>query len=282
MQIITHRGLEPRNKNFPYLESTREAFLDQLSRGYGLEFDPNFTSDGVCFVFHDGTLKRATEGADNRPTTEVRWDEIQASSFAKKWTIMTFEELISAIDQTRKPGEYSALHLKYKFQKKEYVNAIIALMKKHPGIEEKIYIFDASIETAEYIKWQFPEVKIFPSVAHAYDIKRYNECVGGTLLSVEEVLANIGLFAWVWLDEWDRIDEWGGDKMFYTSEVLDIFRKANLQIGLVTPELHGTSPGLLGGEAHQDAKDIEAWKTRMKQILALKPDYICTDYLDLV
>lgn len=61
MQIITHRGLEPRNPKFPFLESTKEAFFDHLSRGYGIEFDPNFTNDGVCFVFHDGTLKRATE-----------------------------------------------------------------------------------------------------------------------------------------------------------------------------------------------------------------------------
>jgi hypothetical protein len=91
---------------------------------------------------------------------------------------MTFEDLLSVIDASRKFGEYSALHLKYKFQKKKYIDTIIALMKRHPGIEEKIYIFDANIETAQYIKSQFPAVKIFPSVAHPYDIKRYNECVG--------------------------------------------------------------------------------------------------------
>ncbi len=104
---------------------------------------------------------------------------------------MTFDDLLNTIDARRQIGEYSALHLKYKFQQKKYIDSIIYSMKRHPSIEEKIYIFDASIETAEYIKSLIPAIKIFPSVAHPYDIKRYNECVGGTLLSVEEVLDNI-------------------------------------------------------------------------------------------
>ncbi len=84
MQILTHRGLEPRNPNFRFLESTQEAFENHLSRGFGLEFDPNFSCDEVCFVFHDDTLNRATEGVDTRATTDVTWDEIQISKFAKK------------------------------------------------------------------------------------------------------------------------------------------------------------------------------------------------------
>lgn len=99
-------------------------------------------------------------------------------------------------------------------------------MKKYPGIEEKIYIFDASIETAKHIKGQFSEVKIFPSVAHPYDIERYNQAVGGTLLSLKEVLENRDVFSGVWLDEWDRSGENGGEKMFYTEEIFAIFRNA--------------------------------------------------------
>lgn len=45
-QIITHRGLEPDRPGF-FSESSFEAFADQLARGFGgIEFDPNFTSDG--------------------------------------------------------------------------------------------------------------------------------------------------------------------------------------------------------------------------------------------
>ena len=50
------------------------------------------------------------------------------------------------------------------------------------------------------------------------------------------------------------------------------------KIALVTPELHGTSPGLYGGESHKDAKDKETLFKRIKEILSLKPDAVCTDY----
>ena len=55
-------------------------------------------------------------------------------------------------------------------------------------------------------------------------------------------------------------------------------KDAGLSISLVTPELHATSPGLLGGEAHPDAQSRERFFERIGEIIALKPDWICTDY----
>ena len=46
----------------------------------------------------------------------------------------------------------------------------------------------------------------------------------------------------------------------------------------MTPELHGTSPGLLGGESHKHAANTEVLFERMREILSLEPDAICTDY----
>ena len=82
----------------------------------------------------------------------------------------------------------------------------------------------------------------------------------------------------MWLDEWDLSDKAGGTKQFYTREVFQTFKNAGLLIGLVTPELHGTSPGLLGGEAHPDSKPLEQLLERIQTIIALGPDIICTDY----
>ena len=66
--IITHRGLEPSNPSF-WPESSYEAFEDQLKRGFGIEFDPNFCKDGIV-VSHDSTLKRITN--DKKKKCEKR------------------------------------------------------------------------------------------------------------------------------------------------------------------------------------------------------------------
>ena len=281
MQILTHRGLEPLNPTFLFSESTKEAFQNHLERWFWLEFDVNFTKDGVCFVFHDSTLKRITNGRDIRDTKDIPWDDIQ-SSISKNGTLLTFDDLLLLIDTNRSEWEYSALHLKSKFQNQQQIDSILWSIKKHPWIEKKLFLFDIKLETARYIKSVFPELELFPSVAHAYDIKRYNECTGYTLLSIWDVLDNVWLFSWVWLDEWDKIDENGGIKALYTKEVFSLFRSKWLKIWLVTPELHATSPWLLWSEAHEDAKDIELWKTRMSEVLSLSPDFVCTDYIQLI
>ena len=65
-----------------------------------------------------------------------------------------------------------------------------------------------------------------------------------------------------------------------TSKIDTIYqslKKAGYKIGLVTPEMHTTSPGLYGGESHPDAKDKETLFKRIKEIINLNPDAICTD-----
>lgn len=119
-----------------------------------------------------------------------------------------------------------------------------------------------------------------PSVSHPFDIKRYNQAVSDTLISVEEAIKykKEGLYDWVWLDEWDRTDEDGGNKTLYNQEVFERLKSVGYKIALVTPELHGTSPRLLGGEAHPDAATKEKLFARIKEILSLSPDALCADY----
>ena len=134
----------------------------------------------------------------------------------------------------------------------------------------------------KYLKERNPKLHLASSVSHQYDIERYNGVVGGTLITIEEAIENKDLFDWVWLDEWDLTDKDGGVKSLYNKENFELLRKNNLKIALVTPELHATSPGLLGGESHQDAKDHQTLVKRLHEIITLKPDAICTDWPDLV
>lgn len=274
-QIFTHRGLEPSKPDF-YSESSFEAFQDHLNRGFGIEFDPNFTTDGIIVV-HDSNLARITENKDQRAISDLTTEEALNVEL-KNSKICTFEELLKLIQQSS--SAINALHLKGKFQKAEYLDKVAAVLTDYPDTIEKLLVFDVTPITARYLKNKNPNFHLAPSVAHPFDIQRYNQAVLGTLISVEDAIKykQEGLYDWVWLDEWDRTDEGGKEKKLYTKEVFDKLRNAGYQITLVTPELHGTSPGLLGGEAHQDAVNKEKLFARIQEIISLEPDAICTDY----
>lgn len=277
-RIITHRGLDPSRPGY-FAESSREAFADQLARGYGLEFDVRLTKDGEIVVIHDTTLKRMTGGKDEREVRELSLTDLLAMDFNGSH-LASLTDLLSLIMREQAPDGVSALHLKHAFQEP---SALEALLKALQTVDQsKFLLFDVKIETARYLKQSNPAPRLAPSVAHPYDIERFSGATGGTLYTLDEVLAHRDLFDWVWLDEWDTRDAGGGKKRLYTEETFARARAAGLNIALVTPELHGTSPGLLGGEAHQDARDHETLMTRIREILALGPDAVCTDYPDEV
>jgi Glycerophosphoryl diester phosphodiesterase family len=276
-QVFTHRGLEPSKENF-YPESSIEAFSDQLNRGFGLEFDPNFVKDGIV-VNHDATLKRITNGTDTRDFHDITVAEATGIQYGTiKGRMPTFDELMELIGNSG--SKINALHLKGKFQTKEYLDRLADSLYKYENLWDRIVIFDAKPETAKYLQEKGLKTHYAPSVAHPFDIERYNGAVSGTLISVEDAVKykQQGLYDWVWLDEWDRTEKDGKDKTLYNKEIFEQLKNVGYKISLVTPELHGTSPGLLGGEAHPDAKDKNTLFARIQEIIALEPDAICTDY----
>ncbi|MCR4263592.1 MAG: hypothetical protein NUV98_02635 [Candidatus Roizmanbacteria bacterium] len=275
--IITHRGLEPSRNNF-FPESSIEAFQDQLNRGFGLEFDPNFVKDGIV-VSHDATLERITNGTDTRSFQEI--SENEATSFEygkkKKGRMPTLEELLTAMNSA--PAIVHALHFKGTFQtRKKNSTWLLNEIENFPTLWDHLVVFDVLPDTAVRFKKQNEHLHIAPSVAHPYDIKRYNKAVSGTLMTIEESISHRDIYDWVLLDEWDLSDENGKTKKLHTKENYEKLKKAGFNIALVTPELHGTSPGLLGGEAHPDAKNNERLFERIEEIIELEPDAIITDY----
>lgn len=273
--IITHRGLEPSNPNF-YSESSFEAFQNHLHRGFNIEFDPNPTKDGII-VMHDATLKRPTGGKDERPVAELTTEEILQIPLANG-RIPTFDEIIDLIRKSDSTA--NALHLKARFQTSETLERIMEALSKHSDIFNKLLVFDVKPETTKVLKKEFPALRLTPSVAHPYDIFRYNDAAGNTLITVDEALAlkSEGLIDGVWGDEWDIQGEGGTTKQLYTPKFFERLHSAGLFVALVTPELHGTSPGLYGGESHSDAKNLTTLMNRIKQIKNAGADYFCTDY----
>lgn len=273
--IVTHRGLEPSNPNF-YSESSFEAFQDHLNRGFNIEFDPNPTKDGII-VMHDATLKRQTGGKDERPVAELTTEEILQIPLANG-RIPTFDEVMDLI--RNRDSTTSALHLKARFQTPEVLEKIIRALSKHSDIFNRFIVFDVKPKTAKRLKKEFPKLRLFPPVAHPYDISRYNNLVGNTLITIEDALKLVseGVIDGIWGDEWDTLGEDGTTKHLYTPKFFEKVHAAGLFVALVTPELHATSPGLYGGESHADAKDTATLFERIKQIKKAGADFLCTDY----
>lgn len=274
-RILTHRGLENGRENW-FSESTYEAFEDQLTRSFGLEFDPNFIRDGRIVISHDGNLSRITHATDTRPFAEILPDEMPLH--LENGRLCFFEELMELI--RRSPSKVNAMHLKGGFQESEHLTILVEHIQKHAAdLVDRLLIFDVKPNAARILLSHIPSLHLAPSVAHPHDIKRYNDVVNGTLISVEEALQyrDQGIYDWVWLDEWDLTDS-DGHKSLYNKEVFDRLRSVGYKIALVTPELHGTSPGLLGGEAHPDATPEERLFNRIQELIALEPDAICTDW----
>lgn len=276
--ILTHRGLDPSRTEY-FAESSYEAFRDQLARGFGLEFDVQFIADGGTVIFHDGDLRRISGGRDVRKVSEVSWRELSAQDLGGGCRFTSLPEIFRLIRESE-GSTLSALHLKHAWQTEKYLSTLLELMK---GTDvSRFIIFDLLPEAGAFLRSRRANLQLAPSVAHPYDKERYNGVVGGTLMAMEEVVQCRGTFDWVWLDEWDRADRDGGSKTFYTKENMLLLRKLGFNVGLVSPELHRSSPGLLGGEAHADAANMETLRVRMADILALAPDIFCTDYPDLV
>lgn len=281
-RILTHRGLDP-SKNQYFVESSYEAFQDQLLRGYGLELDIQFTKDGEIVILHDSTLMRLSEGSDQRAIKNLTRAEIMDLSF-RGCHITDFDQLFKLFSSLRRKDVMLALHCKGKIQDPDKKNLEILLKKLQQQIIpfSEFFLFDLTPDSAAFLKSRQPQLQLAASVSHPYDIERYNSYAGGTLLTMEEAIQHKTLYEWVWLDEWDLTATAGKEKMLYSHEIFQQAREHRFRIALVTPELHASSPGLLGSESHPDGTDDVKLHARFKKIVELAPDLICTDYPDFV
>lgn len=276
--ILTHRGLEPPYPGF-FSESSIQSFSNHLSRGFGLEVDLNFTKDGIVLC-HDAHLYRMTEGQDERCLQDLTTEEACAIPL-KNGRLGSFAELMKELKKY--PHQLVALHFKGTYQNEKNAHTLWQQLSVFNELFNNLIVFDLTLETARFLKKHCPSLPLAASVAHPFDIARYQAAAQGTLLSMEEILAHPELFRFAWLDEWDLADQQKSNlhahsKKFYTPDTFKRLRSHDIKIALVTPELHATSPGLLGGESHPDAENQQRLFNRIREILTLKPDAICTDY----
>lgn len=254
MLILSHRGINLA-KTPSSFESSRIELLLRLEEGFSLEIDPLLLADNNIVISHDDSLVRLL-GIDRKLST-MRLEEAESLGF------ISLSSLLSILESY--PQTMHALHIKHFWA--ESLEPLIENLSS----TKKVFLFDLIPAVAKKIKERLPHLELGASVCHPYDIMRFGKYTGNTLLSIDEFLECGDLYTWAWLDEWDRSDLSGGKKALYTNEVTKKLK--GKKIAIVSPELHRTSPGLLGGEVHPDSLE-----TRWGEIKKLNPDALCTDY----
>lgn len=278
MQLITHRGIDvdPGDcQGWALQESRWESFSKQIRAGWGLEFDIRPLKDGQLAISHDSSLARIVPGSEQpiSTLTRVELDAIRAPG----GRLCSLDELLSLIADSGRA--VSALHLKSHCQEPPMLAKILEILAPRvESLKGRLLIFDATPHIAEQIVQELPGLDVAASVAHSYDVLRYGALTGGTLLTSEQALENRHLYSWVWLDEWDTLDVDNGEKIFANRESVELFRNAGFKVAVVSPELHSTSPALLGGEAHRDGASASALVHRWTNWSQLGVDALCTDH----
>jgi glycerophosphoryl diester phosphodiesterase len=261
--IVSHRGLEPSNLDF-YPESSYEAFREHVKKGYSIELDINFCKDEII-ISHDTNLKRLC--GLNKELSELYYEDIKDIEYGenKKGHLCTFKQIIKLI--TTKKDMICVIHLKGNLQKKENLDKLIKYINKHPLSIKNLLIFDLYPESAKYIKENIPHISLGCSVANNIDIKKYNNRVHGTLLSVKDAITNKrkGYYNWAIIDEWDLYES----GTLYTKSIFDQLKKEGYKILSIFPELH---------EDHYSAQNNKRLFKRMYHILELEPHAVCTNY----
>jgi len=278
MQLITHRAIDvdPGDaQGWALKESRWEAFCEQIWAGRGLEFDVRPLRDGRFAISHDSSLMRIKPGCTQAIST-LTYDEFRAIS-DPGGRLCSLDELLNLIAESGR--SISALHLKSHCHEPAILEKILeALAPRIDSLIGRLLIFDATPQVAALIVQKFPGLDVAASVAHPYDVLRYGAMTGGTLLTSEQVLANRHLYSWVWLDEWDTLDADQGQKAFVNPESVNLFRDAGFKVAAVSPELHASSPALLGGEVHRDGSDGGRLVRRWQQWRQVGLDALCTDH----
>lgn len=266
--ILTHRGLAPSRTNF-FSESSWEAFHAYLSAGLGIEFDACLVKDEMV-VHHDLTLAKVTDKKDLRALKDITAKEFHSLPL-KQGRTCTLRDVLTLITQQTHQA-ISALHFKGPHQTPRGLNDLIQNLLEFPQCFKNLFIFDLKLESARYIKKRLPEISLGVSLVHPYDQERFNKLTDGTLYTFEEVRQHRELFHWAVLDEWDLKDRHNEWKKLYTPLMLERIRNLDLKSMIISPELHKN-------DGHEDSPSDRLFQ-RMKEIISLEPDLICTDYPD--
>lgn len=278
--ILTHRGINiplGQSAEIPSKEGRLRSFCDQISAGFGLEFDIQLMKDGFFAISHDTHLGALFENGENICLSEITTHELSALRFPDGDRMCSLDDMLNML--VNHGQAVSALHLKHNSQNDKALDKLCRSLDPYVDrLGDKLILFDARPTVASHLKKVFPCVNLAASVSHADDIARFGQFTGQTLLSPDEAIDLRSVYSWVWLDEWDRIGSNCQSKSLVNLEIIERFRDCNFKVAAVSPELHATSTGLLGHESHEIGNDSAKLKECWIEWAGFNLDALCTDH----
>ncbi len=187
---IAHRG----SKVNGGVENTKEAFLGGVkAKAAGLECDIRFTSDNRIIIFHDSTVERLTKEDDIYHFVNVNnetFDNIRKINLTQEYNnkvysghICSFDEyleicvkynMIPVIELKWTNGVYSDDTNKDIYDFSNIANVINKI--KEYNLLDKCYIISFMGECLNYIKTNYPNIKLQWLCSHNYN-DRLNWCI---------------------------------------------------------------------------------------------------------
>lgn len=267
MITLSHRGLDLDQAGAPG-ESTIAAFEIALQRGFGLEVDLQMLSDGAFLIWHDYDLGRWSQGQRREHWRDLDSKEVRELE-TQHGRLCWWNDLIKLHSQY--PHLWIAVHLKAKNQTEQILGRWREELKKLPS-RRRFLVFDLLPSVAKDYRRSFSDLGLAVSVADPFDVNRFSSVTGGTLIPFAEAVSSLqGTCDWLWLDEWDRKAQGGGQKDLYSRETIQNAHDHGFKVAAISPELHM-------GEGHEDAERPDQLRNRWRAMAQAEIDAICTDY----
>ena len=187
--LICHRG---ESKDAP--ENTLPAYRMAVERGFGFECDIYLSTDKRLFTFHDGTLKRTTNGAHTEKCTEASWadtvSKVNVGGWGK-WKDSKFDPtrpaLLEEVLELARDGRY--IYVEVKGNDPSWVPYIKEVFEKQKKATPKNVLFITfGDELCAELKRQMPEYKAYWLTGAR---RRANGATPAHDVTAEEVIAKL-------------------------------------------------------------------------------------------
>ena len=160
--LICHRG---ESKDAP--ENTLPAYRMAVERGFGFECDIYLSADKRLFTFHDGNLKRTTDGAHTEKCTEASWAETVSKVNVGGWGQWknskydpTRPALLEEVLELARDGRF--IYVEVKGNNPEWVPYIKEVFAKQKKATPKNVLFITfGDKVCAELKRQMPEYKAY-------------------------------------------------------------------------------------------------------------------------
>lgn len=158
--LIAHRG-----ESVDAPENTLPAYRTAVARGFGFECDIYLSTDGRCFTFHDGDLKRTTAGANTNRCCDVSWETVSQLNVGGwgKWKGTSFDPtrpaLLEEVLAEARPGRKIYVEIKTGPEIVPFVQA--ALAKEPKATPETVLFISFNAQSCRAVKKALPAYKVY-------------------------------------------------------------------------------------------------------------------------